>query len=60
MHFDLAHAVATVVLIFIILWALERVGIKARREDGSRTWDWRMFAAIFAGMFVFNLVWPFS
>ncbi|WP_171052694.1 hypothetical protein [Ruegeria sediminis] len=57
MHFDLFHAAVAAVLILATIWGMRRAGL----VDGEhRGWDWKIFAAIFVVMFVFNLIWPFG
>ena len=50
MHFDLAHALVSVILLFGILQFAKR--------QGWEGFDWRTFALIFVVIFVMNLVWP--
>lgn len=53
MHFDLAHAIVTGIIVFAILQVFQRAGW----SDGKR-FDWRLVGAIALAVFVLNLVWP--
>ncbi|NNC53710.1 MAG: hypothetical protein HKO08_11790 [Erythrobacter sp.] len=56
MHFDLAHAAVSAILIgFIVLFFRQ----KDPEDAPKRQWDWRIFFAVFVVMFVLNLVWPY-
>ena len=54
MHFDLAHAIVSAVLILGTIFALNRMGLG--KEKGQ--WNWYIFGAVFAVMLVLNLLWP--
>ncbi|MBP0617787.1 hypothetical protein [Jiella mangrovi] len=58
MHFDLAHAIISAVLIFATLWILRRTGLV--RTPQKPGWDWQVFVAIVVVMFIFNLIWPYG
>ena len=53
MHIDLAHAVVTGLIVFIVMQVFRRMGW----NDGSR-FDWRQVVAIAFAVFLLNLVWP--
>lgn len=53
MHFDLAHAVVTALIILATLWGLRALGLQ---REGK--WDWRFFGIVFVVIFVMNLIWP--
>ena len=53
MHFDLAHAIVTGIIVFAIMQVFQR----ANWSDGKR-FDWRLVGAIALAVFVLNLVWP--
>lgn len=53
MHFDLAHALVTVALIFGVTWGMRRAGL----ADTGR-FDWRLVVAITVVVFLLNLLWP--
>ncbi|MCA0964776.1 hypothetical protein [Salipiger bermudensis] len=56
MHIDLIHAVIAAVLILGTLLVLRKM--KITTAEGNRSFDWRVFVAVFAVMFVFNMLWP--
>ena len=56
MHIDLIHAFITAVLILGTLFVLRKLNVA--KAKGYRSFDWRVFIAIFAVMFVFNMLWP--
>ncbi len=58
MHFDIAHAAVSAVLILATIFILRRTGIVPK--DGEKRWDWKLFFAVFAVMAVFNLIWPYD
>lgn len=57
MHFDLAHAAVSAIVIGILVFLL-------RGKDGNggtkAGWNWRLFVAVFFVMFLINIVWPFD
>jgi hypothetical protein len=54
MHFDLAHTIITILLMFATLMILRKAGI----EKESGRWSWKIFGALFVVLFLFNLIWP--
>ena len=60
MHFDLAHAAVAAVLIFIAVWAVEKIRSESGREKREKKWDWQIFLVVFAVMLILNLVWPYQ
>lgn len=60
MHFDIAHAAAAAVVIFIALWTLEKMGIRNSREKRGQKWDWQIFWVVFVVLSILNLVWPYK
>lgn len=56
MHIDLIHAFIAAVLILGTLFVLRKLNVA--KAKGDRSFDWRVFIAIFAVMFVFNMLWP--
>lgn len=57
MHFDLAHAAVSAVVIGIIVLLLRDKGAV---ETGKSRWNWKIFFAVLVAMFVINLVWPYG
>lgn len=53
MHFDLAHAVVTGLIVFAVMQVFRRAGW----TDGTR-FDWRQVITIAVAVFILNLVWP--
>ena len=58
MHFDLAHALVSGVLIFVILKVMQKKGYWVAYKDGGPFWSWPAFGAIAAVIFVLNIIWP--
>ena len=58
MHFDLAHAIVAVCLIYGSLAASRWAGIIGEHVAGK--WDWRVFGVVFVVMANFNLIWPYG
>lgn len=58
MHFDLAHALVSGVLVWAIIIIAQRTDLLGKLEKGS--WNWKVFAAIFVVIFLLNIVWPVS
>lgn len=56
MHIDLIHALIAAVLILGTLFVLRKM--RVTKAEGDRSFDWRVFVAVFAVMFVFNMLWP--
>lgn len=56
MHIDLVHALIATVLMLGTLFVLRKMNV-AKAED-DRSFDWRVFVAVFAVMFAFNVLWP--
>ncbi|UOR15611.1 hypothetical protein [Qipengyuania aquimaris] len=57
MHFDLAHAAVSAVVIGILVFLLRD---KGEAGAGKSKWNWRIFFAVFVAMFLINLVWPYD
>lgn len=55
MHFDLAHAIITSLLVFGTIFVLERVGVAKRGK-----FSWAAVAIIGAVVFLLNLIWPYG
>lgn len=53
MHFDLAHAIVTGLIVFAIMQVFQRAG-----WGNGKRFDWRLVGAIALAVFVLNLVWP--
>ena len=58
MHFDLAHALVSGVLIFAVMMVMQKTGHWVPHKDGGPRWSWPLFAAIFIVIFLMNIVWP--
>lgn len=58
MHFDLAHAIVTVALIFATQFALQKTGVIG--EDEERKFNWKSVVAIAVVVFILNLIWPYG
>ena len=56
MHFDLAHAVVTVALLFATQFALLKTGVIGKDEE--RKFNWKSVVAMTLVVFVLNLIWP--
>ncbi len=57
MHFDLAHAVVTVILLFAVQFALLKTGVISQEEQ--RKFNWKSVIAMALAVFILNLVWPY-
>ncbi len=58
MHFDLAHAVVTVLLLVATLFVLQMTGII--KEEERRKFNWKVVVAMAVVVFLLNLVWPYG
>ncbi len=58
MHFDLAHAVVTVLLLVATQIVLQKTGVIAEGEE--RKFNWKSVVAMALVVFVLNLVWPYG
>ena len=58
MHFDLAHAVVTVILLVATLFVLQKTGII--EEEERRKFNWKVVVAMAVVVFLLNLVWPYG
>lgn len=58
MHFDLAHAIVSGLLIGTTVVVMRRTGLYVRHRDGGPQWSWPLMGAIVAVIFVLNLIWP--
>lgn len=56
MHFDLAHAIVTGLLVFATMMVLQKTGIIEKSEH--RKFSWKAVVAITVVVFVLNLLWP--
>lgn len=57
MHFDLAHAVVTVILLFAVQFLLLKTGVISQEEQ--RKFNWKSVIAMALAVFILNLVWPY-
>lgn len=53
MHFDLAHAILTGLIVFAVAWVFRKQGW----ADHNR-FDWRQVLAMTVAVFILNLIWP--
>ncbi len=58
MHFDLAHAIVTVLLLLATMFVLQKLGII--KEEERNKFSWKAVIAMAAVVFVLNLVWPYG
>lgn len=58
MHFDLAHALVTGVLVFGVMVGMHKAGLYVPRKEGGPRWSWPLFFGVAAAVFILNLVWP--
>ncbi|MEP1355797.1 MAG: hypothetical protein ABJX32_14645 [Tateyamaria sp.] len=58
MHFDLAHAIVTVALLFATLFVLKKVGVI--KEGEERKFSWTAVIAMAIVVFILNLIWPYG
>lgn len=58
MTFDLAHALVTGVLIFLVMIALYKAGLYVPQKQGGPRWSWPLFLGVGLAVFVLNLLWP--
>jgi len=56
MHFDIAHALVSAVIILAVLLGLRKMG--HTHETGK--WSWPIFLSVFVVMVIFNLIWPYG
>ena len=57
MHFDLAHAVVTVIVLLAVQFLLLKTGMISQGEE--RKFNWKSVVAMTLAVFVLNLVWPY-
>ena len=58
MHFDLAHAVVTILVLFATMFILRKTGIVADEE--GRRFSWKDVIAMVIAVFILNLIWPYG
>ncbi|MDJ0995517.1 MAG: hypothetical protein QNI90_18205 [Dinoroseobacter sp.] len=56
MHFDLAHALVSVILVFGIIMLGQKTEVFGHVEKGKI--NWKLFGTIFVVILILNLVWP--
>lgn len=56
MHFDLAHALVTAVVIFAVIWGLDQTSTFEKMPKGRKFLF--KFAVLFAALLIINLIWP--
>ena len=59
MHFDLAHALFSAVLILAAIMIMQRTGYHVPHKEGGPRWSWPLFIAVFVVMFLINIIWPY-
>ncbi|CAA6679900.1 MULTISPECIES: hypothetical protein [unclassified Lentimonas] len=57
MHFDLAHAVVSAVLILLTIFVMRKTGIADTAK--KKAFDWKLFLGVLVVMFILNLIWPY-
>ncbi len=55
MHFDLAHAAGSAIVIIATIYGLRYFGVIKEKKG----WNWTLFFAVFIVMAIFNLIWPY-
>ena len=58
MHFDLAHAIISGLIVSVTIFVMHETGI-VDKERG-RKFDWKMFSAIAVVVFILNIIWPYG
>ncbi len=58
MHFDLAHAIVTVVLLLVTQLVLQKTGVIGEGEE--RKFNWKSVVAFAVVVFILNLIWPYG
>ena len=58
MHFDLAHALVTSVLIILVMIGLHKAGLYVPQKEGGPRGSWPLFFGIGVAVFILNLLWP--
>ena len=58
MHFDLAHALVSGILIFVVMIGMHKAGLYVPHKEGGARWSWPLFVGIFVTIFILNLIWP--
>ena len=58
MHFDLAHAIVTVLLLLATMFVLQKLGII--KEEERNKFSWKAVIAMAVVVFILNLVWPYG
>ena len=58
MHFDLAHAIVTVLLLLATMFVLQKLGII--KEEERNKFSWKAVVAMAVVVFILNLVWPYG
>ena len=58
MHFDLAHALVTVALLFATQLVLQKTGVIGEGEE--RKFNWKSVVAMALVVFILNLIWPYG
>ena len=58
MTFDLAHALVTGVLIFLVMMGMQKAGLYVPHKDGGPRFSWQLFLGIALAVFILNLIWP--
>ena len=58
MTFDLPHMMATVLIVFAVIWPVDHLGAFDGMTKGRKTL--LKFIGIFIAIFLLNLVWPYG
>jgi len=58
MTFDFPHMIVTALIIFAVIWGLDRSAALAKMPKGRKRLI--VFGVLFVALFVLNLVWPYG
>lgn len=58
MHFDLAHALVTAALLFVIVTVMQKTGLYKSSKDGGPRFSWPLFLVTIVVIFGMNIIWP--
>jgi hypothetical protein len=56
MTFDIAHMIATALIIFVVVWGLDQTTVLDNMPKRRKTLV--KFGALFVSIFILNLAWP--
>ena len=58
MTFDIPHMIATAIIIFVVIWGLDRTSMLGDMSKGKKTLV--KFAVLFVALMILNLIWPYG